>query len=467
MKERYNKYALFFIFFLSISNLLSGQETATISGIVNDKATGESLPGANIFLEGTSKGTASSLIGEYILTKVIPGEYNLIVQFIGYISKDTSIVVKDGETLNIDIALAYKMEEGMEVTITAQAKGQMAAINQQLNSKTIVNIVSKARLQELPDVNAAESVGRLPGAAIVRDGGEGTKVVIRGLEPKLNNIKINGVAIPATELEERGVDISIISPNVLDGIELSKALSPDQDANAIGGTINFLLKRAPTGLRGNVMLQKGYNSEKGSIKPLKFNGYVSSRLFDDKLGLIMQASYDYADRSSDVLGGIYKTAREKEGDEEYAPIYVESLKLEDRNESREKININLLTDFRIPNGNIVLNTIYSGQIREQLIRGDKYSGPVRGDVYLEHSMREIKSRLNVFMSSLNFDYNFWGIKSENIISYTRTANLTPKNYSLTFREIPPLYIPGTSAAVQEHGPGIIQEYTDYDLILLL
>ena len=57
----------------------------------------------------------------------------------------------------------------------------MQAINQQLSSTTIKNIVSKNEIQELPEANAAEAVGRLPGVSLERSGGEGNKVVIRGM----------------------------------------------------------------------------------------------------------------------------------------------------------------------------------------------------------------------------------------------------------------------------------------------
>ncbi len=83
--------------------------------------------------------------------------------------------------------------EGQTVTVTAQAEGQYQAINEQLNSSSIKNVVSAARIQELPDANAAESVGRLPGVSLIREGGEGSKVVIRGLSPQYNQITIDGI----------------------------------------------------------------------------------------------------------------------------------------------------------------------------------------------------------------------------------------------------------------------------------
>ena len=80
--------------------------------------------------------------------------------------------------------------------MSAQAEGQLAAINEQLRSNRIVNVVSAARIQELPDANAAEAVGRLPGVAIQRNAGEGEKVVVRGLSPKYTNVTVKRRADP-------------------------------------------------------------------------------------------------------------------------------------------------------------------------------------------------------------------------------------------------------------------------------
>ena len=67
----------------------------------------------------------------------------------------------DGKSFTKDFNLNYTTIEGNEVTVTAQAKGQMAAINKQLNAKSLVNIISSDRIQELPDANAAETVARV------------------------------------------------------------------------------------------------------------------------------------------------------------------------------------------------------------------------------------------------------------------------------------------------------------------
>ena len=124
-----------------------------------------------------------------------PGSYTIRATYVGYTPSSSAIVVADGETVTRDFKLDAVTIEGQTVVVTAQALGQNQAINQQLASSQIVNVVSSARIQELPDANAAESVGRLPGVSVTRSGGEGNQVVIRGLSPKYNEVMINGVAM--------------------------------------------------------------------------------------------------------------------------------------------------------------------------------------------------------------------------------------------------------------------------------
>ena len=205
---------------------------------------GESLPGANVILSGTSLGAAANKDGVYSISNVSPGEYLIIATYIGYASKQDSVIVLGENDLTHDFELDYATVKGKEVTVTAQARGQMDAINKQLSSRSIVNVVSSDRIQELPDANAAESVARLPGVTINREGGEGNKVVIRGLSPKYNAITINGTRLASTDANNRSTDLSMISQYMLEGIEVTKAGTPDMDADVLGGTVDFQIKKA-------------------------------------------------------------------------------------------------------------------------------------------------------------------------------------------------------------------------------
>jgi len=220
-------------------------QVGRVTGRVTEKGTGEMLFGANVIIKGTNLGMATDAEGRFVLSSVPAGPQTLVISYIGYTSVEKEINVNSGSTLSIDIELEWVGVVGSDVIVTAQARGQMSAINQQLTSNRITNVVSADRIRELPDVNAAESIGRLPGIAIQRSGGEANKISIRGLSPKFNSVTVNGVRVPSVDTNDRSVDLSLVSSNMLDGIEVTKALTPDLDADALGGTVDLRLKSDP------------------------------------------------------------------------------------------------------------------------------------------------------------------------------------------------------------------------------
>jgi hypothetical protein len=187
------------------SNITPAASTG-VEGYVKDATTGEPLLGANVILVGTSLGAAADTHGKYVISNVPAGTYTIRVTYIGYRQKEAQITIVDGTTSKLDFELEPTSVEGNTVVVTAQATGQTNAINQQLSSNRIVNVVSAARIQELPDANVAESVGRLPGISVLRSGGEGNEVVIRGLAPKYNQILVNGIELSSSNPFDRSTE---------------------------------------------------------------------------------------------------------------------------------------------------------------------------------------------------------------------------------------------------------------------
>ena len=220
-------------------SLLNANDFGLIEGIVTDSLSSNSLPYANIFLSNTGMGSTSREDGKYIIKGIPPGSYELNISYIGYEQQKILININSNDRLIKNIKLVPQTVEAEAVLVTVQARGQKSAINQQLSSKSIMNAVSSARIQTLPDANAAESVGRLPGVSINRVGGEGTKVVIRGVAPKYNAITIEGIRLSSSEAGDRSTDLSIISSDMLEGIEVFKTVTADKDADALGGTVYF------------------------------------------------------------------------------------------------------------------------------------------------------------------------------------------------------------------------------------
>jgi TonB-dependent receptor len=405
---------------------------AILTGHVLDKATQEPLPGANIILQGTAIGTASDIKGRYKITKIPPGNYSVTVTYIGYKSKNIAIRLAPGKAVIRDITLVYDVVEGETVTITAQAEGQVAAINQQLRSNTIKNVVSAERIMELPDANAAESVGRLPGISIKRSGGEGNRVVIRGLAPTYNSITVGGEKVPATDLDDRSVDLNMISPEILDGIEVTKALTPDMDADAFGGTVNFKLADAPSGFRSNIRVQQGYNQHRDEPGQYKGSLTLSNRYLDEKFGIMVTGNIEQAQRGSDQFNAGYSLVREKREGEEFAPVTVGGVNLEYVDEIRERLGFSVLADYRLRRGKLMFSNFFTRLDRDEYITTRDYY--VDGNTH-DYDFRDRQRQIDIMTNSFSGEHSLYFGTIDWRLSRTSSSTRHPFDNTIGMKEL--------------------------------
>ncbi|UCD37241.1 MAG: TonB-dependent receptor [Fidelibacterota bacterium] len=431
-------------------HLLMGA-TGTISGIVRDVETGAPLPGANVVLEGTALGAASNRDGIFSIPKIPTGEFTLNISYIGYESRALPVTVEADQVVELDIGLSFAVIQGREVLVTAQLEGQAQAINQQLASNTIVNIVSADKIMELPDQNAAESVGRLPGISIQRDAGEGQKVVVRGLSPRFNAITVNGQRIPSTDPENRSVDLSMVSPDILAGIEVFKSLTPDMDADAVGGTVNFVTRKASDGFQTNTRLQSGYNGHEEEYGQYKGSVSVSDRFLDNKIGIVLTGSTQRANRGSDELNASYII--DGETSEGVANVLADNLNLADRFEIRTRNSASLTLDLQLQNGEILLNSFWAQTDRDELRRRRRYNlDAFRQERTLRDRQMQtqllansLRGQHNLLPQSLNIDLNWQA-------SYSATAQETPFLHTVRFYELSAFDAPNL---IENQGPAPI------------
>jgi TonB-dependent receptor len=123
------------------------------------------------------------------------------------------------------------------VVVTGQRASMRNAIAAQEKADNIISVVSSDDIGGLPDKNAAEALARLPGVSVQRDQGEGRYVTVRGLGPDLNSTTINGALVPSPEANRRGVALDVLPAGLIRSLEVTKTLTPDMDANSLGGTV--------------------------------------------------------------------------------------------------------------------------------------------------------------------------------------------------------------------------------------
>ena len=190
------------------------------------------------------------------------------------------------------------------VDVVGQAASISQALKEQRASDSIESVVHADGMAQLPDENVAEAAQRLPGISIERDQGEGRFVSVRGLGPDLNSVTINGTLVPSPESERRAVALDVLPSELVQSLSVIKTLTPDMDANSLGGTVDVKSLSAfdHQGLFYTGSSEASYDKNTRQTSP-KFSGAVSDRfsLGDgiDNFGVAAALSWQKRDFGSD------------------------------------------------------------------------------------------------------------------------------------------------------------------------
>ncbi len=271
---------------MSIANIAEAQ---SITGQVTD-STGEApLQGAIVSIEGLNRSVSTDRYGDYRITNVPSGTYSIIVDYVGAETVSNLITVPEtGTTADFTIGADTRFLDN--VLVVGSAAAQAGSINQQRAADNIRSIVDSDGLGNFPDTTVADTLARVPGLSIVTDQGEGRYVSIRGINTDLIATSINGVRTPSPE-DRRGVLLDGVPSDLLDGIEVQKSLTPDLDADSLGGIINLktisAFDRKSQFLRAKIEGQ--WNEITRELSPKATFTY--SNIFNDNFGVAISANY--------------------------------------------------------------------------------------------------------------------------------------------------------------------------------
>lgn len=293
-----------FIFFLILSkNVFAVMAIGkNITGIVTD-TNNVPLPYASVVVEGTSLGTITNIDGVFSL-HIPEGDFTLAISYMGY-QEEKITANTNNNNLHFKVQLKENLGELDEIILYGQVKrGQAKAINTQRLSNNIVNVVDIEQFSRYPDVSLAETVQRLPGISITRDQGEGEFVQVRGVPEQFNSLTLNGQRMPSVEPDAgRAVGLDLVQSSLIQKVTVTKALTADMDADAIGGAVNFDLREATENKQLDIYVGYGINQQESEfnnfgkdVTSLSMVG--SKRFFENKLGVLLASSYFDTDRGS-------------------------------------------------------------------------------------------------------------------------------------------------------------------------
>ena len=389
MKKTIVNICVIIISTLASFNLMSQTTGAlTLKGKLVNAYTFEPIIGATIQLINLKLQTTSKLDGSYNFNKLKAGSYTLRFSSVGYTSRDTTVSIQNNTLVNFSLAennlelseVIVKGAENKETEISAKKIEQQAS-NQ-------LNVISAKAIQLSTDITIANVLQRVSGISVERSGsGDARYAIIRGMDKRYNYTLINGIKIPSPDNKNRYVPMDIFPSDLVERIEVNKTLSPDMEGDAIGGSVNLVMKNAPDNLYINASASTGYNQtllektyqsfpvnlvalqspyEKNgptymalptdfsrdhlNYTPKSFtpnaiaNLSIANRFFQNKLGVMLGGSYQNTYRAYDNIfsPSVYYDETNKPGS-----LQIKHANKRDYSTQLTRIGLNAKIDFRI------------------------------------------------------------------------------------------------------------------------
>ncbi|MGE6448695.1 TonB-dependent receptor [Pseudoalteromonas tetraodonis] len=140
----------------------------------------------------------------------------------------------------------------MEVIEVRGIRSSMAAnLDIKRLSSSVVDAITAEDIGKFPDKNVADSLQRVPGVVIDRDGGEGSSVSIRGLSSELTFSQLNGNFIASSPGEpSRSFDYALLPSAMIESVEVYKSPEARLDEGGVGGTV-LMHSRKPLSMEAN------------------------------------------------------------------------------------------------------------------------------------------------------------------------------------------------------------------------
>ncbi len=353
--------SLFGVFLFCLSAY--SQPFNRVSGRIVDAGTREPLPAASVRIRNTTSGTTADQNGFFMLEGITTKQVVLIFDYISYESQELTCNFKNAGFTDLVILMKPSSFEIDAVKVTGNAEGQVKAVLDQKVSANIKNIISSEQIAQFPDMNAAEAMQRIPGITLKRDQGEGRFVQLRGTPPEYTNFNVNGEQIPSPEGSVRYIGLDVISADQIETIEVTKVLTPDMDADAIGGTVNIITKSARSEVPEiKASAAAGYSNLRGTGNYQVQLAYAQRK---GRFGFSMNGSYYLNNQGSDNLEFEYDklpyrgTVGQDPGSENYHLLYTE-MQLRHYDISRKRMGLSGTLDYQFSeNSMIYLRGMYN------------------------------------------------------------------------------------------------------------
>jgi len=280
----------------------------TIAGRVLDSS-GAVLQKAQIQLQPQNTTVASDAEGEFTVTDLAPGSYKVQISYVGMDPFEQDVTVAAGEIARVEARMQVHSQNEQILVTAERPRAEAEAINRTRMADNVVQVLPAEVITSLPNANVADALGRLPSVTLERSEGEGEYVQVRGTEPRLTNVTIDGITVPSPEPTVRQVRLDVLPADLVESVEVNKTLAPNLDGDGIAGSVNMKTKTAGEFPTITLYGIGGYNRILGGRYNDQFGGTIGHRFGKErKLGILFGGTKDYNGRGIDNFQPAIDTA---------------------------------------------------------------------------------------------------------------------------------------------------------------
>ena len=292
-----NSKNVFLVFFIMVISNLHAQVYGELSGNVTDE-TGQPILGASVFLEGTEKGAQTDFDGNYRITNITPGSYNLIVSYVGFETQTTfNVIVRSKGTPAYNFVLLESTESLDEVVVTNANK-----ISRPKETPLSTQSLSAVEIATYPGSNndVVQVAQTLPGVS-PSIGGFRNDLIIRGGAPNETVYYLDGMEVPNinhfSTQGSAGGPVGLINVSFIDNVTLSTSAFGAQYDNPLSGVLQFSQRT------GNSRSLSGNFRVSASEAALTLEGPLfKGTLEDAKTTFLVSARRSYLQFLFEVIG---------------------------------------------------------------------------------------------------------------------------------------------------------------------
>ena len=456
------------LFTVFLSHSVWAQKTKLLNGEITDANTSVPLAEVNILWSGTGQNLGYSRLDGTYKIQLPSGVNRLVFSHPDYESR-TVEVTPDLNKLNVQLISLDDKIGAVDINVKASQNSEASARFTEKISQNLRNVISSQEIDVSPDITVANVIRRVSGVSIERNSnGDGQHAIVRGMDKRYNYTLVNGIKIPSPDNKNRYVPLDIFPSDLLDRLEVTKALTPNMEGDAIGGVIDMKLKDAPNRFLLNANVGTGYSqlfidrpyrafdySDVSRKAPNTINGPdyrateadfpMSNLVFEDKtaplnqlfglamgnrflggkLGGILAISYQNTYRGANSM--FMSTFVNPETNTPYYEI----LELREFSAQQERSGIHTKWDYRINRDHkISLYGAYIGLVDRQtrnrvdtIIKIGRGQGPGTGRIELRDRSRQ--QYQNIYNATLQGDHTFGRLKIDWSAVYSLAAQDNP------------------------------------------